>query len=73
MPSSKKPKVIVALSGGVDSSVSAYLRDAALGTAPGAVEFVRRKHPISGLPYNASPGRVVSEQEIQDALADFPV
>ncbi len=56
------------------SSVSAYLRKAALGedmTKP--AKIVRKNHPISGLPFNASsPDRLVSEAEIRAALADFP-
>jgi hypothetical protein len=56
------------------SSVSAYLRKAALGEDDKVVaQIVRRKHPVSGLPYNAAgTGRVVTEEEIRAALADFP-
>jgi hypothetical protein len=56
------------------SSVSAYLRKAALGDNESKpVNVVRRKHPISGLPYNAAvAGRVVTEEEIRAALADYP-
>ena len=56
------------------SSVSAYLRKAALGEAGmKPAKIVRRKHPVSGLPYNAAgTGRVVSDDEIRAALADFP-
>jgi hypothetical protein len=56
------------------TSVSAYLRKVALGedrTAP--IRIVRRKHPGSGLPYNAADiARIVTEDEIRAALADFP-
>jgi hypothetical protein len=56
------------------SSVSAYLRKAALGDdgrKPG--QIVRRKHPVSGLPYNAAvTGRPGTDEEIRAALADFP-
>ena len=56
------------------SSVSAYLRKAALGENERTpAKIVRRKHPISGLPYNASvTGRRVTDEEIRAALADFP-
>jgi hypothetical protein len=55
------------------SSVSAYLRKAALGEeTPAPVRIVRRKHPVSGLPYNAAPTRPVTSEEIRAALADFP-
>jgi len=55
-------------------SVSAYLRQAALGEdGKQPAKIVRRKHPVSGLPYNAAAGaRLVSEDEIRAALADFP-
>jgi hypothetical protein len=56
------------------TSVSAYLRKAALGaSAQVAVKVSRRKHPVSGLPYNAAGGlRPVGEEEIRAALVDFP-
>lgn len=56
------------------SSVSAYLRKVALGEHAGKpVRIVRRNHPVSGLPYNAAvDGRLVTDEEIRAALADFP-
>lgn len=56
------------------SSVSAYLRKMALGEDERKpAKIVRRKHPVSGLPYNAAAaGRMVSAGEIRAALADFP-
>jgi hypothetical protein len=56
------------------SSVSAYLRKAALGNAERTpVKISHRKHPVSGLPYNAANGlRSVTDEEIRSALADFP-
>ena len=56
------------------SSVSAYLRKAALGEdGMQPAKITRRKHPVSGLPYNATDsGRMVSAGEIRAALADFP-
>jgi hypothetical protein len=36
-------------------------------------KVVRRKHPVSGLPYNAAgTGPIVTDEEIRAALADFP-
>jgi hypothetical protein len=54
------------------ASVSAYLRKVALGAEDAAAPVERRRHPVSGLPYNAATGRVVSAEEIKAALADFP-
>lgn len=56
------------------TSVSAYLRKVALGeTQDSPAKVIRKKHPISGLPYNAAAtGRVVTDAEIREALADFP-
>lgn len=56
------------------TSVSAYLRKVALGEGQReAVKIVRKKHALSGLPYNAAnAGRVVTDEEIREALADFP-
>jgi hypothetical protein len=53
-------------------SVSSFLRSAVLGADSGAIPVARRLHPVSGLPYNATPGRKVTAEEISDALADFP-
>ncbi len=54
------------------ASVSAYLRKVALGTEAATAPIERRRHPVSGLPYNAATGRSVSAEEIRAALADFP-
>ena len=56
------------------SSVSAYLRKAALGEdETKRVKIVRRKHPVSGLPYNATvTGAMVGDDEIRAALGEFP-
>jgi len=36
-------------------------------------KIVRKNHPVSGLPFNASSSsRLVSDEEIRAALADFP-
>lgn len=56
------------------TTVSAFLRRAALGErdrASGA-KIVRRRHPVSGLSYNAAESQPVSADEIRAALADFP-
>ena len=56
------------------TSLSAYLRRAALeqnGEA-GPATIIRRRHPESGLSYNAKRGRAVTAEEIRAALADFP-
>jgi hypothetical protein len=52
-------------------SVSAFIRGAVLG-ASSNLTIDRKPHPISGLPYNASPGRTATVEEIQSALGDFP-
>jgi len=37
------------------------------------VKIVRRKHPVSGLPYNATvTGAMVGDEEIRAALGEFP-
>lgn len=55
------------------ASVSAYLRKSALGeTSPPERRLVLKKHPVSGLIYDATPGRKVTDEEIRAALADFP-
>jgi hypothetical protein len=56
------------------TTLSAYLRHTALGRDDEAkpARIVRRRHPVSGLPVNASRGRSVTAEEIRAALADFP-
>ncbi len=56
------------------TTVSAFLRRAALGGGDRAssVKIVRRRHPVSGLTYNAGKSQRVTEDEIRAALADFP-
>jgi hypothetical protein len=56
------------------TSLSAYLRKVALGDDERQpAKIIRRKHPVSGLPYNAAAaGRVVTDEEIRAALMDFP-
>lgn len=53
-------------------SLSAFLRKSVLGDPPAKSKIIRRIHPVSGLPYNAASGPVVTDEEIRAALADFP-
>lgn len=53
-------------------SVSAFVRQSVLGEPAGPAKVIRRLHPVSGLPYNAAPGKIVTDAEIRAALADFP-
>lgn len=55
-------------------TVSEYLRTAAFPSAARPKRSVIiKKHPISGLPYDASPDAVAAtEEQIKAALADFP-
>jgi len=53
-------------------SLSDFLRKSVLPPSPAKAKIIRRIHPLSGLPYNAAPGRVVTDEEIRAALADFP-
>ena len=55
-------------------TVSAHLRAVVF---PASAEPRRRKritkrHPVSGLLYDATPGPDVSQEQIDAALADFP-
>lgn len=67
-------RIIRARARALRTTVSAYLRRAALGQETGSkrARVVRRRHPVSGLTYNATAGRTVTEEEIRAALADFP-
>jgi uncharacterized protein (DUF1778 family) len=54
-------------------TVSEYLRDAAFSAAPRMPKLIIKKHPVSGLSYNAAPGQLnPSLEEIKAVLADFP-
>lgn len=55
------------------TTLSAYLRKLALpeDTQPERT-IIMKIHPVSGLPYNAAPGRPVTQAEIDAALVDFP-
>ena len=43
-----------------------------VSAVPSRRKLIIKKHPVSGLPYNATPGPMVSQAEIDAALADFP-
>ena len=54
------------------TTLSAYLRRRALPLAAPKRRLVLKKHPVSGLTYNAAPGPMVSQAQIDAALADYP-
>jgi hypothetical protein len=55
-------------------TVSALLRERVLATAtaPRRRKLALKRHPVSGLPYNGTPGPAISQARIDSALADFP-
>jgi hypothetical protein len=53
-------------------TVSAYLREQALVEKKPRRRLRLIKHPVSGLTCDATPGPMVTEEEIRAALADFP-
>lgn len=56
------------------ATLSAYVRAKALPEEPRPRKgkLVIKRHPVSGLLYDATPGPMVSQAEIDAALADFP-
>jgi len=58
------------------ANVSTYLRASALGapTAEKTRKLALRKHPVSGLPYDASGAKLpgVTTETVRALLADFP-
>ncbi|MEO7798505.1 MAG: hypothetical protein ABIY47_12330 [Opitutaceae bacterium] len=54
------------------TTLSGYLRNQALPAAPAKRRVVLKKHPISGLTYDANPGPMVTQAQIDAALADYP-
>lgn len=55
------------------ASVSAFLRTRVLDQkAPRQRRLSLKKHPVSGLYFNATSGRPVAQAEIDAALAEFP-
>ena len=69
--SATEERTIRALAKARKRTVSAYLREQALPNRKRRKRTLR-KHPVSGLIYDATPGLRVTEEEIQAALADFP-
>jgi hypothetical protein len=54
-------------------TVSEYLRATALPSEAAPPRLLIKKHPVSGLSYNAAPGqRRPTQAEIDAVLADFP-
>ena len=56
------------------SNVSAYIRAAVLPPSGPRPKVAIRRHPVSGLPFNAAGAnlRPVSQAEIKVILSDFP-
>jgi hypothetical protein len=56
------------------SSVSAFLRTRVLDAKPVQRKVIIKKHPVSGLPYNAGGTGypLVTHEQIKALLADFP-
>jgi hypothetical protein len=54
-------------------TLSAFLRARVLEKKPGHPrKLIVRKHPMSGLSYDATPGPPVSQAEIDACLMDYP-
>jgi hypothetical protein len=53
-------------------TVSAYLREQALVQKPRRRRPSNALHPLSGLTFDATPGREVTDEEVRAALSDFP-
>jgi len=69
--SATQARTIRALAKARKKTISAYLREQALPDRK-RVRLTLRRHRVSGLTYDATPGLKVTEEEIQAALADFP-
>jgi hypothetical protein len=56
------------------ATVSKFLRTLALGKDEPARrrKLLLKKHPVSGLLVDATPGPAVSQETIDEALANFP-
>ncbi len=55
------------------ASVSAFLRRRVLDQKPTQPrQLILKKHPVSGLSFNATPGRPITQEEIDATLAEFP-
>jgi hypothetical protein len=54
-------------------SVSAYIRKATAPAMPAAGKFKKfALHPISGLPYDPTPGPLITREQVAAAMEDFP-
>jgi len=55
-------------------TISEYMRASVIPAAPARPpKMILKKHPVSGLSYNAAPGQLTpSLSEIKAMLADFP-
>ena len=54
-------------------TVSDYLRRSAFPPPARPRKRLIKKHPVSGAPYDATPGAIAAtEEDIKAALADFP-
>lgn len=54
------------------ASVSDYLRKIALNEKSPARRRVLKKDPLTGVLVDATPGPVVTDEEVKAVLADFP-
>ena len=70
--SAEEQRQIRALAKSRAKSVSEYLRRAALPVKEKPCRRILKKHPVSGLLYDATPGPPVTQAQIDAALADFP-
>jgi len=71
--SPEEAQVIRARARAEKASLSAFLRRRVLDQKPSRRrKLVLKKHPVSGLTFNATPGRPVAQDEIDAALAEFP-
>jgi hypothetical protein len=54
-------------------TVSEYLRDTTKPETPRPPKMIIKKHPVSGLSYNAAPGQPdYTIDQLKEMLADFP-
>jgi hypothetical protein len=53
-------------------TLSAYLRERALPGRKPRRMLAPKKHPVSGLTYDAARGTRVTDEEVRASLADFP-
>ncbi len=72
--SNEEARLIRAKARSEKSTLSAFLRTRVLDAKPVRRKVVARKHPVSGLPYDAGGlgEPVVTRDAIKTLLADFP-